>query len=167
MLSSEHRRLLSVDQGIIAIVINVLLNGGIAWLLFSSVSVVPLWGESSVGIDLILTAFLLPFLSCLIVSRIVAGQVRSGKLPPLPTAQVPESGWSHRSIRARGALLGVCSVFLAAGPIVVALSLADSATFGASAFIGFKAGWGGLLGGVVSPVIAWWALAEASRAPRS
>ena len=163
MLHPEHRKLLVVDQGVVAVVINLVLNGGIAWLLFRSVSQIPLWGESSVGGDLIVTALLLPLLTCLIVSKIVGHQVRSGKLPPLPNGQIPESGWSHRSSALRGLFLGGCSILLGALPVVAALSIADSASFDAFAFIGYKAMWAGLLAGTISPVIAWWALADASR----
>jgi hypothetical protein len=63
----------------------------------------------------------------------------------------------------RGLFLGACSILLAALPVVAALSIADSASFEAFAFIGYKAMWAGLLAGTISPVIAWWALADASR----
>lgn len=167
MLSSEHRRFLVVDQAVVPGIFNLVLNAGIAWLLFRSVSMIPLWGatsdEASAGVDLLATAFLLPFFSCLIVSRLVVGQVRSGKLAPLPPERIPVSGWSHRSIFVRGLFLGVCGIVLAAAPLVAALSIADSASFGTNAFVGFKAGWTALLAAVISPVIAWWALAHASR----
>jgi len=163
MLAPEHRKLLVVDQGIVALVINIAFNGGIAWLLFRSMSEIPLWGESSVGVDMIATAVLLPVFSCLIVSKIVVSQVRSGKIPPLQGDQIPKSGWSHRPAVIRGLFLGTCAVFLGAAPVVAALSIADSASVDASAFIGYKAVWAGLMAGVVSPPIAWWALADASR----
>jgi len=163
MLSAEHRKLLFVDQGIVAVAINLLINGVIAWLLFRSISVIPLWGESSVAVDLLATAILLPLLTCLIVSRIVSAQVRNGKIPPLPNARIPQSGWSLRSTAARGLFLGVCAFFLAALPVVAALTIADSAAFESMGFIGYKAVWAGLLAGTVSPIIAWWALVDASR----
>ena len=81
----------------------------------------------------------------------------------LVDGQLPESGWSRRSTLQRGLFLGLCALLLAASPVVAALSLAEAAGFEASAFIGYKAAWGGLLGGAVSPIIAWWALADASR----
>lgn len=163
MLQPEHRKLLVIDQGAVAFVINVVLNGGIAWLLFRSASTIPIWGETSVGVDLVATAILLPILTCLIVSRIVGGEVRKGKLPPLPSDQIPISGWSHRSSFLRGVFLAGCAIVVFALPVVVALSIADAAAFGASAFIGYKAMWAGLMAGTLSPIVAWWALADASR----
>ena len=163
MLSPEHRKLLVVEQGIVAFVINVLLNGGIAWLLFRSVSEIPLWGEQSVGGDLMITSILLPVLSCIIVSKIVGNQVRDGKIPRLPDAQIPASGFSFRASAIRGLFLGACALLLAASPVVAALHIGDAASFESGAFIAYKAVWAGLLAGVISPVIAWWALADASR----
>ena len=119
------------------------------------------------AVDLLVTALVLPVLSCLIVSKIVFGQVRSGKTPPLPTTQVPESGWSLRSSTLRGLFLGGCAVVLAALPVVAALSIADSAAFESTWFIGYKAIWAGGLAGVITPLIAWWALADASRVSAS
>ena len=95
-LSDRHRRFLLLEQGAIPTVFNLLLNGLIAWGLFRSSPAVPLWGESSLGVDLLATAFLLPFLTCLIVSSLVARHVRSGKVPPLPLAQLPHSHWFQR-----------------------------------------------------------------------
>ena len=77
-LSQRHRRFLLIEQGAIPGVFNVALNGLIAWGLFRSSVAVPLWGESSVGVDLLATGFLLPFLTCVIVSPFVSKQVRSG-----------------------------------------------------------------------------------------
>ena len=76
-LSERHQRFLFIEQGAVPTVFNFALNGAIAWALFRSVEAVPLWGESSVGVDLLATAFLLPFLTCLIVSAIVARHVRA------------------------------------------------------------------------------------------
>jgi hypothetical protein len=135
----------------------------IAWLLFRTATSVPLWGESGMGIDLLATAFLLPFLTCLIVSRLVGGQVRSGKLSRLPEQQVPLAGWSHRPVVARGLLLGAGGVLLGALPLVVALSLGNAQPFAVGSFIGFKAVWAAMLAAVATPLVGWWALAHASR----
>jgi hypothetical protein len=163
VLSPEHRKLLVIDQGVVAFVINLVLNGGIGWLIFRSAAEVPVWGESSAGGDLLVTALLLPLLTAVIVSKLVAGQVESGKLPPLASHQIPDSGFSLRPSAIRGFALGGMAIVLAALPVVAALSLSASTGFASSDFIGFKAVWGGLLGASVSPVIAWWALADASR----
>ena len=163
-LSDRHRRFLLLEQGAIPTVFNLLLNGLIAWGLFRSSPAVPLWGESSVGVDLLATAFLLPFLTCLIVSSLVARHVRSGKVPPLPLAQLPHSHWFQRSSSTRGLLLGVAGVLFGAAPIVWALSLGQAQPFPVPSFVVFKAVWAAMLALMVTPVVGWWALANASRA---
>ena len=164
-LSPEHRYFLVLHQGIVPSGFNLVLNGLIAWLLFRSASSIPLWGESGMGIDLLATAFLLPFLTCLIVSWLVGGQVRAGKLSPLPERQVPQVGWSHRPVLTRGLLLGAGGVLLGAIPLLVALSLGNAQPFDVGSFIGFKAAWAALLAAVATPLVGWWALAHASREP--
>ncbi len=151
-----------VEQGVIPFFINVVLNGVITWLVFGTQGLVPMWGLGNVGFDLLLTGFMLPFATCMIVSRVIAGQLRSGKVALLPKDQVPETGPAHQPIWLRAIGLGGLGVLLASAPVVAALALADVTGFAATAFIAFKAGWGGILGAVVSPWIAWWALASAS-----
>ncbi|MBW2425644.1 MAG: hypothetical protein JRG86_15470, partial [Deltaproteobacteria bacterium] len=115
-LSERHRRFLLVEQGLIPTVFNLVLNGLIAWALFRSAAAVPLWGESSIGVDLVATSFLLPFLTCIIVSALVGRQVDAGKMPRLPSDQFPHSGWFRRSSFVRGLFLGVAGVLFAAIP---------------------------------------------------
>ena len=112
MLSDRHKRFLIVDQGVVPTIFNFLLNGLICWALFRTAESVSLWGESSVGVDLLVTAFVLPFLTTLIVSAIVLRELRAGKLPPLLSDQLPLSGWFKRSSFVRGLLLGICGVVL-------------------------------------------------------
>lgn len=163
-LSDRHQRFLVVEQGAVPTLFNLVLNGAIAWALFRSATHVPLWGESSLGVDLLATGFLLPFLTCLIVSAIVARHVRDGKVPPLPAAQLPLTGWFQRSSLSRGLLLGAAGVLFGALPIVWALSLAQAQPLAVHSFVTFKAVWAAMLALLVTPVVGWWALANASRA---
>src|SRR5262245_59602313 len=117
-LSDRHRRFLLIEQTAIPTLFNLVLNGFIAWALFRSSTHVPLWGESSVGVDLVATAFLLPLLTCFIVSALVARDVRSGKVPPLGLDQLPHSRWFERSTSTRGVFLGTACVLFGAAPIV-------------------------------------------------
>ena len=148
-------------------VFNFALNGAIAWALFRSAEEVPLWGESSVGVDLLATAFLLPFLTCLIVSAIVARHVRDGKVPPLAASSCRNTRWFERSALSRGLVLGAAGVVFGALPLVWALTLAQAQPLAVSAFVTFKAAWAAMLALLVTPVIGWWALANASRARES
>ena len=165
-LSGRHQKFLIIEQGAVPTVFNLALNGAIAWALFRSASGVPLWGESSLGVDLLATGFLLPFLTCLIVSAIVARHVRDGKVPPLREAQLPQTRWFERSALQRGLALGATGVVFGALPLVWVLHLAAAQPLAVSAFVTFKAVWAALLALVVTPVVGWWALANASR-PRA
>jgi hypothetical protein len=162
-LSDRHQRFLVIEQGAVPTIFNLVLNGAIAWALFRSATHVPLWGESSLGIDLLATAFLLPFLTCLIVSAIVKRHVRDGKVPPLPAAQLPHTSWSERSPMQRALVLGAAGVVFGALPLVWALSLAQAQPLAVSSFVAFKAVWAALLALAVTPIVGWWALANASR----
>jgi hypothetical protein len=166
-LSDRHRRFLLIEQIAIPTVINLVLNGLIAWAVFRAGTAIPLWGESSVGVDLLITGFLLPFLTCVVISSGVARQVRSGKVPPLPSSQLPLSRWFQRSSSTRGLLLGAAGAVLGAAPIVWALSIGEAGPFPVASFVVFKAVWAGMLTLAVTPFIGWWALASASRAVSS
>jgi len=157
-LSDRHRRFFLVEQGAIPALFNLVLNGAIAWALFRTASGVPLWGESSVGVDLLATAFLLPFLTCVIVSALVAREVEAGKVDPLPEAQRSHSRWVARSPSRRGLFLGAAVILFGALPLVWALHLGAARPFPVGSFIAFKALWAAMLAFLVTPVIAWWAL---------
>jgi hypothetical protein len=163
-LSQRHQHFLLVEQGAVPTVFNFALNGAIAWALFRSAGAVPLWGESSLGVDLLATAFLLPFLTCVIVSAIVAKHVRDGKVPPLAAEQLPNTRWYEGSAWRRGLLLGVAGVVFGALPLVWALHIASAQPLAVPAFVAFKATWAAMLALLFTPVVGWWALANASRA---
>jgi len=162
-LSGPHQRFLIIEQGAVPTVFNFALNGAIAWALFRSAEGVPLWGESSLGVDLLATAFLLPFLTCLIVSAIVARHVRDGKVPPLAAEQLPSTRWHARSSLRRGLALGVAGVVFGALPLVWVLHLASAQPLAVPAFVAFKATWAAMLALLVTPIVGWWALANASQ----
>jgi hypothetical protein len=164
-LSDRHRHFLRIEQGVVPTIFNVLINGVIAWAILRAHVRVPLWGEPSVGVDLLATGFLLPFLTCVIVSRLIGGQVRSGKLPPLESHQIASRGWHRQSSVKRGLFLGFVGIVFASAPLVAALDLAQAQPIALYSFVGFKAIWAGLLAAVVTPVIGWWALAAASISP--
>ena len=161
-ISRAHRRFLLLDQAVGGTVINFLLNGAIAWLMFRSAQSVPLWGQTSIAADTLATAFILPVMTSLIVSRVVGWQVRSGQLPPLPAAQALSSMWGRRSPLHRGAVVGAVAVVLAAAPVVVLFATLGPAELERWRFIWFKAVFGAALGALVTPLIAWWALEHAS-----
>lgn len=166
-LSERHRHFLRIEQFVHPFAINVVFNGGIAWLILRSHAEIPLWGSASMAPDLLATGVLLPLIMCLIVSRVIAKQVESGKLPPLPAHRIASRGLHRRSAWVRGAVLAVFATLCASLPLVALLHLANAGPVGLPAFVGFKALWAGTLAAMISPPIAWWALSAASEAPRA
>ena len=162
-LSNKHRRFLLLDQGIFGIIPNLIINILITWLLNRSQSVIPLWGPKSIAFDLIATAFIMPVIICLIVSPLIFGKVWSGKMPPILPEQLPHWRWYRRSRLVRGMLIGVFTVVFGAVPLVWALTLGEAQPFSLDSFVWFKAVWSTMLALLITPKIAWWALANASR----
>ncbi len=161
-LLKEHKRVLLIENGVISAMFNFFINGLIAWLIFRSLVHIPLWGQPSVAADILATAFMLPFITCIIVSSIVSSQTQAGKIPRLTAEQYPASEWFLRSSLFKAVCLGLMCVVFTAIPIVWILELGQAQVFTTSSFILFKAVWGALLALTVSPLIAWWALAKAS-----
>lgn len=161
-LSDRHRSFLIIEQSVFAGIINVVINAAIVWLLMRSLTEIPLWGVTSMGGDLLATGFLLPFFTCMIVSRLTRSQVNNGKLPALEPGQIRPLGMHRRSSLFRAILMGVIGLVFASAPLVVLLDLAQAEPVPFLSFLAFKAIWAGLFAMVVSPIIAWWALSAAS-----
>ncbi len=163
-MSPAHRRYLLVDQGVGAAVFNFALNAGIAWALNRHADVVPLWGQQSIAGDTLVTSFVLPFLTCLIVTALVRAEVARGRLGTieLPTAfrRLPARAWR------RGAIFGIATVAALGVPAVAALAAFDLDGMTLGRFVLFKAAFAALAAVVVTPPIALYALAGAA-APSS
>ncbi len=161
-LSDQHRRFLVIDQCAIPTAVNLVINGTIAWAVNRSSIAIPLWGQPSIAVDLITTAFFLPFFVCVIVSLQVAGKVKSGKLEPFPPDWVLQVRWFQCSAWKRGLFLGLSGILFAALPVVWALSLGQAQPFPVSSFVIFKAVWAAMLACAITPIVGLSALMSAS-----
>jgi hypothetical protein len=115
-LSPDHRRFLLFEQGIGGGLVNLAIAALLCWLLFRHAERVPVTGSQGMVVDTIASAFMIPFATCLIVTRIVRRQVRRGRIPLLDRdlfcALMP------RNILLRAILLGfVCAATIY--PIIV------------------------------------------------
>ena len=134
---------------------------------FGRLAAVPLWGEQSIAGDLLGTAFLLPFLTCLIVTPMARRQVAQRGFGGL--------GWSRTShpwLRAlpahtvwRGGLLGVACVVSVAPFLVGTLDIVGIQAMSVRAFVLFKGVVAAVLAAGVTPIIALWAIAEVEPGP--
>ena len=164
--SEEHRRFLIVDEIIGPAIVNFWLNAGIAWYLFRKLASVPLWGAQSIAADTIGTAFILPVLTAIIAAWLVPARVVRGKLTPIPPELMRASMWSRRSWLMRGVLLGLGAIVLVGVPAVLAFVLAGAHALPRGGFIWFKASFAAFVGVLVTPLLGWWALMDASRRVR-
>ncbi len=174
-MSRAHRRYVFLEQGVGAAGFNFLLNAAIAWLMFRGADVVPLWGQQSIAGDTIGTSIILPFLTCLIATRLVRGHVRSGKVAPLGWSRdtQPWLGWLPRGTLARALALGGAGLLVFAPPVLVTLAafgvthlgLGRFVVHGLARFVVFKASFAAAEALVVTPLVALWAIAERPAAP--
>lgn len=160
-LTPAHKKFLTVDQVIGPAVFNFFLNAAIAWAIFRSHETVPLWGQQSIAGDTIATAFILPFVTGLIVTPLVRGQVKQGKVAALSAESLPGvvSILATRSTFVRSLLIGLAGVVFAGVPAVgIWVALGGPAELGLTPFIWVKAAFAGLLAAVLTPIISWAAL---------
>ena len=161
-MHAAHRRYLALEQGLGAVLINFVLNFGIAWAGFRSMSAIPMWGAQSIAGDTIGTSFFLPLLTCLIVTPLARREVTRGRLPafehglgdyPL-LASLPNTTWR------RGLVLGVAATALIAPIVIFAFHSAGLDGIAPRPFMWIKATYAGVLAGIVTPLVAIGALAD-------
>jgi hypothetical protein len=165
-MSPAHRRYLLLEQGVGAAVFNFFLNGAIAWLMFRTQDVVPLWGQQSIAGDTLGTSLLLPLITCLVVTRLARGHVRAGKVAPLGWTRDTHAtlAWLPRGTVARAFVLALCCTVALAPITLSVLALLHVAHLGLWRFILFKASYAAAAALVVTPVVALWAIAETEAA---
>ncbi len=161
-MHAAHRRYLVFEQGLGAILINFGLNFGIAWAMFRGLSAVPMWGTQSIAGDTIGTSFVLPFLTCLIVTPLVRREVTRGRLPPFERgpADYRLLAWLPNTAFRRALVFGATATALVSPIAILAFLAAGLDGIGPGAFMWIKAAYAGLLAGIVSPLIAARALAD-------
>lgn len=157
-LTPDQRRFLLLDNTVGPFVANFLINGVIAWLLFRNATRVPLWGQSSIAGDTVATSFLLPAITCLIVTPLARGRVRSGRLP----AAVDVSWrWVPRNMGWRALLIGIIGLVALAPLTLALLGAMGIGELTPWHFVYFKAAFAAIEGALVTPFLALWAISEA------
>ncbi len=160
-MSNAFRRYL-IGQGSVGAAVNLVLNAAIAWLLYRSLSSVPIRGSQSIAGDIIATTLLLPFLICVIVTPLVRGEVRNARLPAGEWR-----GDVHPAVAAlpnntllRALVLGVISAVIAAPLTIGILTSAGVTAISFPGFVAFKATFAAALAAFVTPVVAARALED-------
>jgi len=162
-LDLAHRRYLLIEQGIGSAIFNLLLNGAIAWFMTRSLERVPLWGtDLSIAGDTIGTTFMLPFFTCLIVTRLARGQVVRGRLPPVAWRRDSHAALGRLPARTlpRALVLGLATLVAVAPVAVWALTVFEVNDLGVWRFVAFKALFAAVLAAIVTPIVALGALGD-------
>lgn len=165
VLTEEQRLLLRRSFIITPAVINFVLIGGIAWVIHRGRSSVALWGADGMGIDIILTSFLLPFLTCLIVMPIVWRLFEQGDQSAVSwtrfdfwwLAWLPQGKW------ARAVEIGAATALGGSAILLSGLDLLKIENLSPNGAVVLKASYGAVLAGLVTPLLALASLADVSR----
>jgi hypothetical protein len=160
-LPVEHRRWLLVNAVLITAVLNVAVNAAIAWLFVAGQDDVTLWGRplldgTTTVVDALGTLFVLPLVTCLIVTTVVRSEIAGGGLTRLG-AEPPLSPWLERVPRTRlrrGARFGLVTLAALAIPVTLLLLALAPDPMSRGSFVAYKVGFTVALGAVVTPVIA-------------
>jgi hypothetical protein len=161
-VSPAQRRYILLEQGVGAAVFNFVLNALIAWVMFRSQDVVPLWGQQSIMADTIGTTIILPLMTSLIATPLARRRVRTGGLDWLGWSRLshPFLAWLPRSTAARGFALGLACMIALAPVTLLILGYLHVAELSLGRFVVFKATFAAVAAALVTPIIALWAIAE-------
>lgn len=167
MLPAANRRWIVANALGATAVVNVLTNAAPALLTLGGRPSVPLWaapvaGGPSTITDTLGTLFLLPLITCLIVTRVIRRGLRRGELVSLRHARVlhPLLATIPSNRLVRALLFGGVSFAILSPPAAGILLAAAPDPLPASAFVAYKAILGVALGAFVTPLIALCAMLD-------
>jgi hypothetical protein len=168
-MTGAHYRYLLLEQCAGGALFNVGFNLAIAWAMFRALPSVPLWGTMSIAADTLSTCFLLPFMTCVIVTRLAVREIRRGRFDA--------PGWrrsSHRILgrlptntQARALLLGILGLAVVAPPTLLVFVALGVTELPLRDFLIFKSTYAGVLGGIFTPIVALASLGDAAPSRRA
>ena len=165
VLTPAHKRFLVRDALLIAAFVNATLSALIAWLFTFNEDEIPqakapLVGGPSVLVDTVATCFVLPFLTTLVITTVIWGEMRKGHLTKLIRAPGSIVERLPKTRLRRATLIGLFCLFVF-GPIsAVGVLLFDYGDISVGEFVLYKAIVGIVLGAAVTPWIAMVAFSD-------
>jgi hypothetical protein len=161
MLLSEQRSLVRRSFVLSPIIINFLVNGLIAWIIYGRTPTIPV---TTLIVDTLLTCFLIPFLTCLVVVSVVWQLVRQGDLSAVSWSRddfwwlrwLPDGKW------ARALAIGLAIAVLGTLIITGLLLLLGIESIVGSIFVWFKAAYTAVLAALITPFLALASLGDVS-----
>lgn len=154
---NELRKFLLV-QMVIGIVINLTLNAGIGIFMVRGINSLPLWGNPGVALDTLAVAFLLPWLTVLVVAPFARVEMKKGTVTRFQEElrvirrsylhHMPRGVLAQSMVIAGGTTLVITPVMIG---ILYALGISE---MGAPTFVLYKSAFATILTFPVSP-LAW------------
>jgi hypothetical protein len=154
-MTEEQRRYLFVQSVIGSAIVNAILNGAIGWGITIGLTEFPVWRTPGAAGDFVATAFGVAFgtsLGSLIQIRI---DLARGKISP-PVLSGTLATWIARFPRGalpRAFAFGAIGAVLFGIPALAALVAAGSTALPRVPFVGMKAGFSAIEGGLMTPFI--------------
>jgi hypothetical protein len=160
-LSDLQRKYLVHEQIVGGALVNGVINAVLGWLTFRHHLVVPMQGDPSLLNDVIATSVIMPLFICVIGSWLVRKAVQAGKVAPLdaPSAARTMIMWLPANSFLRGALLAVAALATCTPLLLGALLLCGVNGMSVAGFATLKFFYAGALAGLVSPIVALYAMA--------
>jgi hypothetical protein len=164
-LPAPHRRWIVLNALLVTALINLVVNGVLAWLSVRGAEVpliaVPLLKTSTI-FDTVGTFFILPLTTCLLCTTAVWYERRRGALAPLDMGRESHPWLAAPSLArlGRGVTLGALVTVLLTPPAVIVLVLTGFGGISTGQFVLYKVILGVALGALVTPLIALWAMSD-------
>ena len=165
-LPAAHRRWIFVKALLATAVFNLILNEATAWIGVQGQDEVQLWGaplvETSIFWNMLGTLFLLPLITCVLVTTAIRRDIIVGSLSSLSWLRgiyPPLSALPSGRLR-RGVTLGALAVIVLAPPLAIGLAIGGVAEVTTQQFVICQTVFAVALGALVTPVIALVAMAD-------
>ena len=160
MLSTQHKQYIFKHYVLGSAVINTLINGAVAYVIFSTQPQIAIWGSPSLGVDIVATVFLLTLITSLLVNWSTGLAMSVGRVEAVRTEgfwlslteRLPLAPWP------RALLLSVVATGLIAPGVIYAFDLLAIQSLSSNAAMLFKTLFAVAVGLLVTPLIGLLAL---------
>lgn len=164
-LPAPNRRWILVNALLVPVFLNVVITSGIDLLSIAGHGEIQLWGpplvRPSSGWTVIGTLFILPLITCLLVTTAVHADLEKGTLERLDSGFRRGRGAGLPATRLRrGVAMGVAANLLLAPPLLLAMTLLDFPDLAHGPYVLIHAAFAVALGLFVTPVIALMAMTD-------
>lgn len=165
-LPATHRRWIILRALLVTAVSNGLINVVIAWLSVRGQETVPLWGvplvETSTFGNVVGTLFLLPLITCLLITGVLWREVKLGSLPSVShlRSAYPWLAALPPDRLPRGVAFGAVAVATLAPILTLALIVSGFPELTRGQFVVCQTAFAVAIGAIVTPVIALYAMAD-------